>query len=40
VTYVIASYGLVVATLVAYAWRVQSQRRSLMNIDDAAERDE
>ena len=27
--YVIAAYGLVVGTLVWYAWRVQSQRRRL-----------
>jgi hypothetical protein len=40
VSYVIASYGLVIGTLVIYAWRVQSQRRSLMNPADAEERDE
>jgi hypothetical protein len=40
VSYLIASYGLVIGTLVAYAWRVQSQRRSLMNISDSDERGE
>ena len=39
-SYVIASYGLVVGTLVAYAWRVQSQRRNLMNSSDFDERGE
>jgi hypothetical protein len=29
VNYVIAAYGLVVGTLIWYAWRVQSQRRQL-----------
>jgi hypothetical protein len=29
VSYVIAAYGLVIGTLVWYAWRVQSQRRQL-----------
>lgn len=28
-SYAIAAYGLVVGTLVWYAWRVQSQRRQL-----------
>ena len=28
-SYVIASYGLVIGALVWYAWRVQSQRRQL-----------
>ena len=39
-SYLIASYGLVIGTLVVYAWRVQSQRRTLMNTADSEERDE
>jgi hypothetical protein len=28
VSYLIAAYGLVIATLVGYGWRVQAQRRA------------
>jgi len=38
VSYVIASYGLVIGALVVYAWRVQSQRRSLMGTAESEER--
>ena len=41
-SYLIACYALVAATLVAYGWRVQSQRRQLMrqaDQDDAGERE-
>ena len=40
VSYLIAAYALVVGTLVAYGWRVQSQRRSASRAADREGRPE
>jgi hypothetical protein len=43
VSYLIAAYALVIGTLAAYGWRVQSQRRQLMRqtgSDEPGDRDE
>jgi hypothetical protein len=40
VSYVIAAYGIVIGTLIWYAWRVQSQRRQLKRRPGSAAADE